>query len=271
VLVAEVMAQQTQVGRVEAAWPAFTERFPTPARLAAAPTADVLRAWSGLGYNRRALLLQRAARAIVSDHDGRVPGEVDTLETIPGIGPYTARAVAAIAFGRPVAAVDTNIRRVVGRLVGRPDETPARLQAIADGLVDRSGPAAWTHALMDLGATVCRARRPLCDACPWQSDCASAGRVGIPSGDGEGEGDVEGEGDARRRRGGPAFEQSTRWLRGRVVARLREADGDAWTHLPGVIGSHGPEAVHAALDALVRDGLIERRADGAVRLPSGSS
>ena len=125
VLVSEVMAQQTQIARVAAAWSAFMAAFPTIGDLAAASPADVLRAWRGMGYNRRALNLWRAARVVVSEHAGRLPEDVAALERLPGIGPYTARAVAAIAFGSAVGAVDTNVRRVLGRAVGGA-RTPSR-------------------------------------------------------------------------------------------------------------------------------------------------
>ena len=115
-LVSELMAQQTQAERAAEAWSRWMDRFPTVAALAAAPVADVVRAWAGLGYNRRAINLHRAAKAVMAEHGGRVPDTVDGLMTLPGVGPYTARAVAAIAFGQPVGAVDTNVRRVVGRM-----------------------------------------------------------------------------------------------------------------------------------------------------------
>jgi A/G-specific adenine glycosylase len=264
VLVSEVMAQQTQIARVGVAWTGFVDRFPTPAACAAAPAADVLRAWAGLGYNRRAVQLHRASQAIVERHGGQVPAEVEVLETLPGIGPYTARAVAAIAFGRPVAAVDTNIRRLVGRLGGSPDATPRALQAEADTLVDTRDPAAWTHAAMDLGASVCVARDPRCGACPLSAWCrwAAMGHVGSAA--------------PRRaakppRRAEARFETTSRWLRGRIVAALRELDGDAWTPPPLPMGSHDAASVAVAVEALVRDGLVERRDDGALRLPRGSA
>lgn len=255
ILVSEVMAQQTQIARVDEAWLGFMERFPSPAALAAASPFDVLLAWRGLGYNRRAIALQRAAREIVERHDGQVPDTVAELEALPGIGPYTARAVAALAFGRPVAAVDTNVRRVVGRIVGV-ELAPRALQAFADGLVERQDPATWTHALIELGAVVCRAERPACPACPARTWCTSADAV---------------EPRARQRAVGPPdgpFEASTRWLRGRIVARLRDQEAGAWTALPTEMGSHGPERIAEAVAALHDEGLVERRADGMVRLPS---
>ncbi len=266
VLVAEVMAQQTQIARVDDAWAGFLERFPTPRALAEASPADVLRAWSGLGYNRRAIHLQRAASVMVREHAGRVPGDVEQLEALPGIGPYTARAVAASVFGQPVAAVDTNVRRVVGRLVGR-TLTAAQLQAEADRLVARHDPATWTHAFMELGATLCSPVAPACGSCPVSRWCASAGRVA-----------ADRVATGRRRPGAAqahaperqAFEQTTRWLRGRIVARLRSLDEDGWMHLPEAIGRHGAERIAEATAALQRDGLVEMRADGAVRLPSAA-
>ena len=118
ILVSEVMAQQTQISRVSQQWVTFMAAFPSVESLAEAPTADVLRAWRGLGYNRRALNLQRAARVIVSEHRGRVPSNLAELLRLPGVGPYTARAVAALAFGQAVGPVDTNVRRVLARLIG---------------------------------------------------------------------------------------------------------------------------------------------------------
>jgi A/G-specific adenine glycosylase len=270
VLVAEVMAQQTQVSRVELAWPAFMARFPTPATLAAASTSDVLRTWAGLGYNRRALGLQRAAGRMVERHQGRVPCSVAELEALPGVGPYTARAVAAIAFGVPVAAVDTNVRRVVGRLLRLAGEGSPRLalQAAADGLVDPERSADWTHAVMDLGATVCRTR-PICAACPISDWCATAataqGRAA--SRPGRRASTVLGPAGDRRGPTRPSFPQTRRWLRGRIVAQLRETPPGRWQRLGGPLGDHSAAAVQEALLALERDGLVERDAAGRVRLP----
>ena len=265
ILVAEVMAQQTQISRVDEAWVRFMARFAGSSELAVASPADVLRAWSGLGYNRRAIALRRTAQLIETEHDGRVPADLEALEALPGIGPYTARAVMAVAHGRPVAAVDTNVRRVISRLVGVPMST-ADLQATADWLVRTDGAATWTHASMDLGATVCRSRRPRCEECPLRGWCASAGSV---------------DSCARTRSGtraraptagrGTPFELTTRWLRGRIVARLLDERDGQWAELPTSIGQHGPEQVSIAVVALERDGLLERRSDGTVRLPSDAT
>jgi A/G-specific adenine glycosylase len=177
------------------------------------------------------------------------------------VGPYTARAVAALAFGRPVAAVDTNVHRVLGRILASA-LGPRELQRVADGLVDARDPGAWTHAVMELGATVCRARTPDCGGCPIRRWCASADAVVVTS-------TLARSGaSAARRAAAPPFEQTMRWLRGRIVAALRQTEDGAWTALPDVIGSHGAARISEAVVALERDGLLERRADGRVRLPS---
>ena len=175
-LVAEFMLQQTGVGRVLPVYASFLERFPTLAVLVDAPIADVIRAWSGMGYNRRAINLQRAARVIVEEHGGVIPRDPGVLETLPGIGRYTAAAIACFAFRRPVPVVDTNIRRVLGRLlVGHSDVDAETGWALAEAVVPGDGERAssWHQALMDLGATVCVSRRPRCDECPVSEMCAA--------------------------------------------------------------------------------------------------
>jgi A/G-specific adenine glycosylase len=259
------MAQQTQVARVGAAWRVFMVRFPTAASLAAASPADAIRAWSGLGYNRRAINLRRAAVAIVDRHAGRVPDALAALEALPGVGPYTARAVGAIAFGQPVAAVDVNVRRVIGRIVsGSAAPSPrCALQGIADGLVPRARPADWTHALMDLGATLCRQRSPVCAACPAVAWCRFASEPHAPEADG-----TRRSGRAVRERQ-PGFESTTRWLRGRLIDSLRMRPAGEWQRFAAPIGPHSSDAVAAALDRLAADGLVETDpADGRrARLP----
>ena len=165
VLVSETMLAQTQVLRVAERFPAFVEAFPTPRSCAAASLAEVLRAWSGLGYYRRARALHSAATTIVDEHGGAVPADLGALLALPGVGPYTARAVLAFAFGADVAALDTNVARVIARAVaGRPLRRSAA-QQLADSLVPRTGGREWNLALMDFGATVCRARAPRCGEC----------------------------------------------------------------------------------------------------------
>jgi A/G-specific adenine glycosylase len=265
VLVSELMAQQTQAERAAVAWTAWIARWPTAADLAAAPVADVLRAWAGLGYNRRALALHRAAQAIVADHGGRVPDDLEALQTLPGVGPYTARAVAAIAFGRPVGAVDTNVRRVLGRIAaGGPEAfTPGELQALADAVVPRDAAAAWTHALMDVGARLCAPRNPHCAECPAAVWCRyAAGELPDEA--------VAGGAAGKPRRPAPAFPATTRWLRGRVLERAREAQDGVWVAYGEPIGAHPSHAVREAVLALAGEGLLEtREEEGGVeaRLP----
>ena len=247
VLVSEVIAQQTQAARAAEAWTIFIERYPAPSALAAASVADAIRAWRGLGYNRRAVALRAAAVRIVEDHGGRVPDALEALVALPGIGPYTARAVLAIAFGQPVAALDTNIRRVLDRALGPLPAGERELQAAADGFVPANRSAAWTLALMDIGATTCRKRDPRCDECPIRAWCRSAGTVVTPA-----------RATAARGSSTPArFETTTRWLRGRILDRLRDAEDGAWVELEGPIGEHPTASVDAAVLALAGEGLIE--------------
>ncbi len=254
------MAQQTQAARAAERWERFMARFPTVEVLAAASPADVLREWQGLGYDRRGLNLWRAARAIVDEHGGRVPTDLAALEALPGVGPYTARAVAAIAFGGPVGAVDTNVRRVLGRIVfgAAPvadTVAPRAFQDLADGAVPIGRSAAWTHALMDLGATVCRAATTDCAACPAAAWCAFA-----TSG-----ASVHRAPRTRTGERAAPFASTNRWLRGRILDRLRAADASSWVTFTGPLGIHDADAVTRALAALATDGLIERR-DRSARL-----
>lgn len=169
ILVAEVMLQQTQASRVVPRWEAFCSEFPTPAALAAASLGDALRQWQGLGYPRRARNLHDAASAMVEHHGARVPDRLDDLLALPGVGPYTARAVLAFAYQRDVAVVDTNIARVLARAAGE-RMTTRTVQAAADALVPRGQGWAWNQSLMDLGATVCRPV-PRCADCPVGGGC----------------------------------------------------------------------------------------------------
>lgn len=247
VLVSEVIAQQTQAERAAIRWERFMTRFATVESLAAASPADVLREWQGLGYDRRGLALWRAARIIVEQHRGRVPASIDALEALPGIGPYTARAVAAIAFGLPVGAVDVNVRRVISRIVGGPEGLPtAGVQAIADAAASTTDPATWTHAVMDFGATVCRPRNPLCGDCPVRPTCRMAGTSDRRA--------ATTEISARRT---TPFHATNRWLRGRILDRLREAHHHEWVVLDAPIGIHALDRVHRAASTLAAEGMIE--------------
>ena len=182
VLVSEIMLQQTTVATVGPRFPAFLARFPTPATMAAAPLDDVLHAWQGLGYYRRARGLHASAVAIVERHGGRVPGAAAALRELPGIGPYTAAAVAAIAFGEAVVPIDGNVARVLARLLAHDavlGPTKAELQPAAAALADAERAGDFAQALMELGALVCTPRRPACDRCPWAFACRAhaAGRA----------------------------------------------------------------------------------------------
>jgi A/G-specific adenine glycosylase len=240
ILVSEVMLQQTQVARVVPYYEAWLEQFPTEADLADAPAADVLRLWSGLGYNRRALALQAACAVVARDG---WPADVEGLTALPGVGPYTAAAVASFAFGVQAAAVDTNVRRVVERL-DRRRRRPPELAQRAQALVPDGRAADWNQAMMELGATVCAARSPGCAACPAAS-CRSRGRPDVAP-------------TARRTAGRVRFEDTDRYVRGRVVAALVAGD-----ELPDGFEA---ERLERALAGLERDGLVVREA-GAVRLP----
>ncbi len=269
ILVSESMAQQTQAARAAAYWERFMERFPTVEVLAAASPADVLRAWQGLGYDRRALALWRTARIVVEKHGGRIPSTAEELEALPGIGPYTARAVAALAFGLPVGAVDVNVRRVIGRVVaGDAAGVPAKdIQRLADESVPGGRAGEWTHAVMDIGATLCRPRAPRCEVCPVSVWCrfaalapGGAATISRPS--------------AVREPATP-FSSTNRWLRGRILDRLRGAPDGEWVALDQPIGSHDPARVHAAATAMAADGVLELRQAGSAaitlqaRLPLG--
>jgi A/G-specific adenine glycosylase len=227
ILVSEVMSQQTQVARIVPRYEAWLERWPHETALADAATADVLGAWVGLGYNSRALRLQQAC--VVVARDGW-PRTAAGLRDLPGVGPYTAAAVASFAFGEQIACVDTNVRRVAERIGrGSPEE-----------LLPHGDAATWNQAVMELGALVCGARSARCGACPAAPWCASKDTV-VP---------------AQRRPAGSAvrFEDTNRWVRGRIVAAL--SAGEA---LPGDIDA---ARVRVALDGLVRDGLVEERGGG---------
>jgi A/G-specific adenine glycosylase len=210
VLVAEVMLQQTQARRVIPKWHEFCAAYPTPAACARAALADVLRTWQGLGYPRRARDLRDAAALIVADHGGRVPDDLPALVALPGVGPYTARAVLAFAFERDVAVVETNIARVLARAAGE-RLTTRRAQAMADALVPVGAGWVWNQALMDLGAAVCRPE-PRCAGCPVAGGChwhASGHLQPDPA--------VGSAGVSTRQ---PPYDGSDRQARGRVLRRL---------------------------------------------------
>lgn len=246
VLVSELMLQQTQVPRVLPKYAAFLARFPTVASCAAAPVGEVVRLWAGLGYNRRAVNLHRAAVVVTERHDGCVPDDLDALLALPGIGPYTARAVLAFAFEQPVCPLDVNTARPLARALG------VASQADADALVPRPDAWRWNQALMDVGALVCRRQAPSCASCPLAQACAWGG-VGpdpaAPAG--------------RQSR----FEGSDRQGRGRLVDALRHGPVTA-DELAVVMGwpDDAERAERVAAD-LVADGLAVRLGDRRLALP----
>ena len=257
VLVSEIMLQQTPVARVLPVYLGWLQRWTTPAALAADPPGEAVRAWGRLGYPRRALRLHEAARAIVDEHAGEVPTSYDDLLALPGVGSYTAAAVASFAFGARHAVLDTNVRRVLARAVsGRalpaPTLTTGERRLAEDLLPEEPEVAAvWAVAVMELGALVCSARSPRCAHCPLATTCAwrSDGRP---------------EPDSRRP--GQRYAGTDRQVRGRLLALLREAEG--------AVPSAALEAVwdddvqrHRALAGLVEDGLVEPTGVEEFRLP----
>jgi A/G-specific adenine glycosylase len=182
--VSEIMLQQTRVAAVLDHYRRFLEAFPTIAALAAAEEPEVLALWSGLGYYRRARMLHRAARMVVAEHGGVVPQGYAALLTLPGVGAYTAAAVASIAFGEAVAVVDGNVERVLARVAAWSAAEPgfaAQVKQMAGAVVDRERPGDFNQAMMELGATVCLPRGPLCLACPWQPWCRTRGEHAMPA------------------------------------------------------------------------------------------
>jgi A/G-specific adenine glycosylase len=210
VLVSELMLQQTQVVRVLPRYKAFLERFPTPRATAASPVAEVVRAWAGLGYNRRAVNLHRTAVVVVDRHGGSLPRTLDELVALPGVGRYTARAVLAFAFEADVGVVEVNSARVLARAAAGRAVTAGEAQALADDLVPAGQGWAWNQAMLDLGATVCTKSAPRCHGCPLRSCCAWAGTGPDPA--------IGSAGAGRRQ---STFAGSDRQGRGRLVDALR--------------------------------------------------
>jgi A/G-specific adenine glycosylase len=250
ILLSEIMLQQTQVSRVMLKYPEFVRQFPNFACLAQARTADVIRAWSGMGYNNRALRLQQISRCVINDYGGRLPQDVETLQQLPGIGRYTANAVACFAFGLQTAAVDINEERVLSRLF------PQRAQAsdiwkLAEQMLPKGKAYDWNQALMELGGIICTATNPQCFECPLKQDCPSAFST------------------LKKKKPLKRKSQTTipnRIYRGRIIATLRmiarhrsiEANLLAKTVKPDY-SFRQKEWLDKLLDGLLRDGLIQIR------------
>ena len=247
VLVCEVMAQQTQVARVAERWGPFVERFPTPAALAAEPLAEVIRWWRGLGYNRRAVNLHRAATAMVEHHGGRVPDDLGGLLALPGIGAYTARAVLAFAFEQDHGIVDTNTARVLARWAGE-RLGPRAVQHAADAHVPRGQAWAWNQAMLDLGATVCLRRDPRCGDCPATEHCSWWS-------DGRSEPDPA-NGTTGVSGGQATFAGSDREGRGRLVDALRTRDLTTGELAEAMGWPDDPARAERVAVTLIADGLV---------------
>lgn len=255
VMVSEFMLQQTPVVRVLPVYDTWLERWPDPAALAAEPSGEAVRAWGRLGYPRRALRLHGCAVAITEQHGGEVPDDYDRLRALPGVGDYTAAAIASFAFGRPHAVLDTNVRRVLGRAVSGVEFPPPSVtraeRDLAESLVPDRDPEVWAVAVMELGALVCTAASPACERCPIQGRCAWLERGRPPY-----------DGPPRR---GQTYDGTDRQCRGRLLAVLRDSDG--------VVPSDRLDAVWAdetqrarALAGLLTDGLVVAL-DGGYSLP----
>ncbi|MDX1659206.1 MAG: A/G-specific adenine glycosylase [Nitriliruptorales bacterium] len=258
ILVSEVMLQQTQVARVVPKYERFLERFPDVQSCAAAPVAAVIELWDGLGYNRRAVHLHRSAVAMLERHGGEVPSSLDELLALPGVGPYTARAVLTFAFEEQVGILDTNTGRIASRaLAGRPLGR-AEAQELLDAEVPADAAWAWNQALLDLGATVCSKRDPDCGGCPVASSCRWH-RSGSPRPD-------PAHGSAGVSTTQPPFEGSLRQARGRLVAALRNGPV-AMEAVAAAAGTPSdPDRAQRAAEGLVRDGVATIEQDR-LRLP----
>lgn len=221
ILVSEIMLQQTQVHRVQQKYPIFLRRFPSIQKLARATTAAVIRSWQGMGYNRRALLLRDCAKKIMQQHQGKIPGDVNLLMTLPGIGRYTAHAVACFAFKKPVPVVDVNAHRVLSRVFYRMKgvserKDPETIWKLAEYAVPKHDASRWNQALMDFGAEICTSRKPRCSICPIVSMCASVQNLSQRNG----RTSVRNQRHEKRYNGLPI-----RIYRGRIVEHLRNLNG----------------------------------------------
>jgi A/G-specific adenine glycosylase len=271
ILISEVMLQQTQVDRVIPRWHAWLAQFPTLAALAAAPRADVIRAWSGLGYNLRAVRLHEMARVACEQYSGALPDSLEALLTLKGMGRYTAGAVACFGLGQAVSVVDTNVRRVLGRVfLGEPQVEARRdreMQKLADAVLPIADAYDWNQALMDLGATICTAGRPLCLICPLRDLCAAAPQMSAWPAERQRtlrEARTEYATATRRK------SESQRLLRGRIVREIQALPSGTALSLDDLeqrLATSGQPAERAHLERLIQalaaDGLmVVQQADG---------
>jgi A/G-specific adenine glycosylase len=258
VLVSEVMLQQTPVARVLPAYDAWISRWPTPGALAADSPGEAVRMWGRLGYPRRALRLHEAAAVIDAEHGGMVPPDLDTLRSLPGVGEYTASAVAAFAYRQRALVLDTNVRRVIARAFSGAELPPASVtkpeRALAESLlpVDGDTAARWSVGLMELGALLCTSTSPKCSPCPIRELCRWRAE-GYPPDDGP----------PRRAQ---TYAGTDRQCRGRILAVLRDADGDVPRAAVDAVWDQ-PAQRERALASLVDDGLVVETGEGSLRLP----
>jgi A/G-specific adenine glycosylase len=263
VLVSEVMLQQTQVERTLPKFIEFMATFPTIHALAAASAGDVIALWSGMGYNNRAVRLQRLAGMVVAEHAGQIPRNVETLLTLPGIGRYTAAAIACFAYDAHVPVLDTNIYRVLSRLVHGVD-APSRadVEPLATRFLPDRDASAWHQALMDIGATICGVSAPRCILCPLREVCAAAPalRAGVSR--------KQAKASVPYAPKQAKFAGSTRYYRGRIVEALRQSspEGLAIASVNALFPEAPVEGFSPIIDGLVRDGLATR-AGVELRLP----
>ena len=248
------MLQQTNVGRVKDRFERFIELAPTPAACAAVPLSDLLIEWQGMGYPRRCRNIQESAHAIVERHGGAVPRDLAALMALPGIGPYTARAILAFAFDDDAAVVDTNIARVISRIEGRALK-PRETQEIADDWLPRGFARDWNQVIMDFGATVCNARAPRCDECPVRTHCAWHGDGIDPA-----------RTTAFTSRPQGRFEGSDRQARGRLLARLAQGQVTS-SQLAEAMQVDDAARAERLATSLVDEGLVDL-VDGNYRLSS---
>lgn len=247
IVVSEFMLQQTQTSRVVEPWRRFMVQFPTPRACARAPLADVLRAWEGLGFHRRAKYLHQTAQVLVEQFGGEVPSDVTVLRRLPGVGPYTASAIASFAFGAGVAVVDTNVGRVLARYVANRPLDPKTAQGFANRVVPAQESARFNQALLDLGAQFCT-RTPSCESCPVRRGCRWR-REGGPD---------PAPGSAGVSKPQSTFAGSDRQVRGRVLARLRIGSATE-SEMASLLGNEDSHRAKRILATLVTEGLVSRR------------
>lgn len=259
ILVSEVMLQQTQVDRVIFKYQEFLKQFPTTKKLAAASTADVIRAWQGLGYNRRALFLQKTAKAVEEKYKGKFPQTIEELKELPGVGDYTARAILSFAFELPYPMMDTNHRRFYQRVFfGLEQKSDKELLASAEKVIPKQ-PYDWNQGLMDFGSTVCLTSRPKCETCPLQKYCKAYPKIHLEN--------VKTLKHKSKKKNAVPFKQTDRYVRGRIVDLLRQEQSVRSEQVYRLFAEeYGYDRVEKIVARLVKDELIVEK-KGKIYLP----